>query len=66
MEEILKNKKSLAIISLLSLINFLALAVILFGTNGSIIYENTINLSIFITSTTFILSPLLIFLPRAN
>ncbi|WP_210452412.1 hypothetical protein [Pantoea ananatis] len=66
MKEILKNKRSALIISIIISINFLSLIVILFGTKGSFIYEKTINLSIFITSTTFMLSPMLIFLPKKS
>ncbi|EBQ9589405.1 hypothetical protein DMU97_21560 [Salmonella enterica subsp. enterica serovar Penarth] len=56
--ENLKLKKTFLLILVL---NILSLYVILFCENGDFIYDATINLSIFILSSSFILSPLLIF-----
>jgi len=66
MIEKLKNKKSLKIISLIIFLNLASLCVMVFGSKGNYIYDTTINLIVFITSTTFILSPLLIFLPNES
>ncbi len=54
----LKLKKTFLFILVL---NILSLYVILFCEDGDFIYDTAINLSIFILSSSFILSPLLIF-----
>lgn len=64
MIDFFKNIRIKKTLILILVMNTYSIFIILFGEKGDFLYDTTINLSFFITSSTFILSPLLIFAPR--